>query len=103
MALEADCVYLVESPEDGSVMLALDAKIHDGLIEWFDTTRDRAFELRRVTDEPDGVSVETERARYRLRRLTLELYDRHVREHVTGHPPFATTESLQTFYRAFPR
>lgn len=103
MALEPDTVYLVESSEDGSVMLALDAKIHDGLVEWFDTARDRAFELRAVQDEPDGVSVETERARYRLRRLTLELYERHVRDEVTGHPAFSSTETLQDFYRAFPR
>lgn len=103
MALHPDTVYLVDSPEDASVMLALDAKVHDGIIEWFDTARDRAFELEEVVDEPDGVRAQTERARYRLRRLTLELYEQHVKDLVTGHPHFASTESLQAFYRAFPR
>ena len=103
MPLRKDTIYFVDSAEDGSVMLALDAKLHDGLVEWFDTSRDRAFEVKSVEELPDGVLAVTERATYRLRVLTLELYEAHVRDNVTGHRSFASTEAVQDFYQRYPR
>jgi hypothetical protein len=103
MPLLPDTAYFVESSEDSSVMLALDAKLHDGLVEWFDTSRDRAFEVKSFEDLPDGLRVVTERASYQLRRLTIEIYEAHVRDQVTGHRPFSSTEAVQEFYRHFPR
>ncbi|MBI4815583.1 MAG: hypothetical protein HY791_04975 [Deltaproteobacteria bacterium] len=103
MSLKKGLTYLVESPEDSSVLLALDARVHDGLIDWFDTVRDRAFPIKSSKDQPDGLEVVTERATYRFKRLTKDLYDSTVVAKVTGSRPFATTEELQEFYRKFSR
>lgn len=103
MALEKNTIYLVESDEDPTVLIAIDAQFNGELIEWFDTVRDRAFVVLSKTALPDGLSVVTERATYKLRRLTLELYEAHVLDQVTGHRIFADTEAVQDFYRRFPR
>ncbi|MBI2377798.1 MAG: hypothetical protein HYV07_27600 [Deltaproteobacteria bacterium] len=103
MTLRPKTVYLVESGEDPTVLLALDARVHDGLIDWFDTVRDRAFPIKSSKDLPDGLEVVTERATYRFRKLTKELYDQHVVAKVAGGRRFEATADLQAFYDAFPR
>ncbi len=103
MKLEPDTIYFVESPEDDSVMLAMDANLGDELVEWFDTVRDRAFPYRTVDPGDGALKVQTENATYTFRLLTVELYNDRVSAHVVGGRPFATTDELQSFYRDFPR
>jgi len=103
MKLEPNVAYYVESDADDTVLLALDAKLRKDAVEWFDTSRDRMFKSVRVTEQDDAVEVETPNAKYTLRKLTIELYNRKVAGKVDGHPSFADTESVQRFYRAFPR
>lgn len=103
MKLEPGVTYYVESEADDSVLLALDAKLGKGAVEWFDTTRDRYFKTLSLEDAGDELRFETERGRYVMRKLTAELYRQKVAGRVDGHPKFTDTEALQQFYRRFPR
>ena len=44
MKLEDQTVYYIESDNDDTVLIGMDAKKTDELVEWFDTVHDRAFE-----------------------------------------------------------
>ena len=68
-----------------------------------DTVRDRAFEPQAYTEADDSIRFETERARYELKKLTVELYYDRVIDKVDGHPTFGSTDEVQQFYREFPR
>ncbi len=103
MKLENGVTYLVESDHDRTVLLAMDAKQSGKAIEWFDTCRDRAFEAVKVEDVGEELRFQTPDARYAMRKLTIELYRSRVAAQVDGHPNFADTESVQRFYRQFPR
>jgi hypothetical protein len=103
MSLEKDVTYLVESDHDDTVLLALDAKVQGKGVEWFDTNRDRGFMARKVEKTTDGLRFETGEAKYALRKLTLELYNRKVLMNVDGRRMFHSTEALQQFYRHYPR
>jgi len=103
MKLEPDTIYLVESPEDDTVLLALDAKLQDGLVEWFDTSRDRAFEVVSTEDTEESLRVQTEATTYTFRRLTLDLYKLSVASKVVGQQIFGSTAELQAHYRNFVR
>lgn len=103
MKLESGVTYLVESDRDDTVLLALDAKASPMGIEWFDTSRDRAFHPTKVEETKDAFRFETAEARYALRKLTVELYRQRVMGKVDGSPSFPDTESLQRFYQRFPR
>lgn len=103
MKLETGVTYYVESDRDDTVLLAMDAKARAGVVEWFDTSRDRMFKPLSVEETNDSFSFTTKDARYTLRRLTVEIYDRKVMGKVDGHPKFFDTEAVQRFYRSFPR
>lgn len=103
MRLENGVTYLVESDHDPTVLLAMDAKVSGKAIEWFDTVRDRAFEPLKVEDAGEELRFQTPEAKYAMRKLTIELYRSRVAAKVDGHPNFPDTESVQRFYRQFPR
>lgn len=102
MKLQPDTVYFVESPEDDTVLLAMDAKLGE-YVEWFDSVRDRCFDVQDVEEDDDLLTVKTERATYGFRTLTVELYNERVIGMVSGHPSFGTTAEVQRFYRDYPR
>ena len=101
--LDPDITYLVESDEDPTVLLALEARISDNGAEWFDSVRDRCVAVQGLDVKPGVVVVTGERAVYRFRPLTLELYNERVAAHVAGHPSFGSDAELNDFYRRFPR
>lgn len=91
-------VYRVFSEEDPTASLALDAKIQNGHVSWFDTARDRGHKIRTQRVEGDAMVFETERATYRFVPLTKELYDREIKAQVELSPEFASTDELRAFY-----
>lgn len=95
--------YFVESDGDDTVLIALDPKLNGRYVEWFDTLRDRMFEVVKMNDDGDAVTVDTPRAAYTFKPLTLELYDRFVKRVVDGQPAFYSTEQVRSFYQGFPR
>jgi hypothetical protein len=103
MSLRGDQTYFVESPNDDTVLLAIDVRLDEGQVEWFDTVRDRAFPVRACRETRDGVFVVTDHTEFRFRPLTLELYNERVIAQVTGHRSFGSTEELQRYYADFPR
>jgi hypothetical protein len=106
-------IYFVESPDDDSVRLAMDLRIEESskglpVISRSDTTRRRVFEVfefktpvRELSrPEPDQVQFTSMSGRlYRLRPLTLRLYNDFVRETVEGQPVFSSDAEVQRFYR----
>jgi len=103
MKLEPNVTYFVESDADDTVLIAMDAKVRNGGVEWFDSSRDRAFKAVKVEETSDAFRFETATAKYALRKLTIELYNKRVAGKVDGHPAFLDTESVQRFYAKFPR
>jgi hypothetical protein len=105
-------IYFVESPDDDSVRLALEVQIEEGpkglpVISWSDTTRRRTFEVFEFKTpakalaraEPEDIRFISMSGRlYRLRPLTLRLYNDHVRETVHGRPVFSSDAEVQRFY-----
>lgn len=103
MTFAQDTIYFVESPQDDSVMLAMDAQLGEELVEWFDTVRDRAFPHIAYEYVDETLKVETEDATYYFRPLTVEIYNEKVAANVVGGRPFSSTDELQAYYRDFPR
>jgi hypothetical protein len=91
-------LYLVTSEEDSTVLLALDAKCHGDLVEWFDTYRDRAKPALAVEKQGAVITVKSEGATYRFEPLTKALYDARVKEQVELSPDFENTGDLKRFY-----
>lgn len=91
-------LYLVTSPEDSTVLLALDAKFHGDLVEWFDSYRDRAKPALSVEKQGRVITVRCEGATYRFEPLTKALYDAHVKAQVELSPDFEDTGDLKRFY-----
>lgn len=101
--LDPQVAYYVESRQDRSALIALDAKLTDTEVEWCDTIRDRGFPVEAVTEDDDAIVVRTPRATYRFRPLSLDLYRQKVRLRVDGEPDFSTTEALQRYYQRLTR
>ena len=101
--LDPDITYLVESDEDPTVLLAIEARITENGAEWFDSVRDRCVGVEGIEAKPGLVIVNGERATYRFRPLTLALYNQHVISHVAGNPSFGNDGELNDFYRRYPR
>jgi hypothetical protein len=99
-ALDPTQIYLVESLEDPTALLARSARIAGGMVGWDDTSRDRLHHIRSIAGEPDGILIVTQAGfRYRFRPLTLELYRSQVQALVELSPEFSSTEELLRFYR----
>lgn len=104
--------YYVTSPEDPSVLLALDLQMEEGpgglpVLSWSDTSRRRTFEVARFHTppkvlhraNPSEIVFESQQGRtYTLVPLTLRLYNTHVRTRLTGQPVFSTDAEVQTFF-----
>lgn len=103
MVLKADVTYLIENAKDPGALIALDAKVENGYLQWFDTSHDRAQPALSVTDVGDDTVVETPNGTYTLKPMTVELYEQKVQPYVTGNKRFISDIELQAFYSAFPR
>ncbi len=98
-ALDRDTVYLVESAEDQTVLVAVFPRLSSRGVEWFDSVRDRGFRVESVERDGDAVAVKTPNATYRFTPLTIDLYRARVQRRVSGKPAFSSTESVQRYYR----
>lgn len=103
MGFLAKVPYYVSSPTDDSVLIALDPKLTERYVEWFDSVRDRMFEVVKVNEQGQVIIVETERGTFKFEPMTIELYERHIKRKVDGQPAFYSTEQVRSFYQAFPR
>ena len=103
MKIDSDATYLVESEQDDSVLLAMDLKCTDAMVEWFDSVRDRAFEVISTNEEENSLHVKTDASEYRFRLLSLDAYRAHVQDKVVGQPHFSSTDEVQAYYRAYVR
>src|SRR5438105_435079 len=99
--LDRSQVYLVESEQDPTALLARVAGIKNGMLFWDDTNRERLQPVDRITTTKSGaVNVYTKSgAVYRFTPLTLELYEQKVRSRVELSPRFESTKALVDFYK----
>ena len=103
MKILSDALYLVQSDQDDTVLLAMDLKCSKELVEWFDSSRDRAFELVSMQETDEMLIVQTEAAEYRFRFMSLDAYRAHAQDKLVGQPIFNTTPELQAYYQSFMR
>lgn len=97
--LDRSLLYLVESEQDPTVLLALEPHYEDGYMCWLDTVRPRMIEGELVRSDAQSATFQGEDgARYDFRPLTLREYDAHIREGVEGSPSFQSDAELHAFY-----
>ena len=91
-------VHHVFSLEDDTVLVALDVKLRDNEIEWFDTTKERRMAVKKIIeDSPDRFAFERADGKggaYLFRPLTLDLYRKHVQKSLLAQKDFATEEEM---------
>ena len=100
MSLNAAEVYRVRCSTGAGGLIALDAKVRDGHLTWFDTCRDHGVPI--ASQREDGADLVFEsRAghEYRFVPLTKAIYDAEVKASVELSPEFDDTASLKAFYR----
>lgn len=101
-------VYYVESPYIRN-LVAIRPHIKDDLIEWEDTDRGSHASIEKIRftpspkEHPEAIPekieiITNEGEPITLRKLTLPLYDKEVREYVAGKPKFESEEELQKYY-----
>lgn len=100
-------VYFVESTQrEHTNKIAIRPKIYPNKVVWENTSRGKSLDIKRVkapenlTDEaPAEIAlVDKQNKVVRLRELTLEIYNEHVKAYVAGSPEFTSNEELQEFY-----
>jgi hypothetical protein len=92
-------VYYVSSPDDNTVLLALDVNILSDAIHWFDTVKERVVHMAQVQAEypaeftfktPDQEGGRT----YTFTPLTLEVYNNKVKSEVLVPQEFSSEEEM---------
>ena len=92
-------VYFIESPQDQTVLLALDITIKDGYIYWFDTIKERIMEIDNVIETSPNKFVfqragEEGGGVYTFSPLTLEIYNNRVKRFLLIPRDFTTSEEM---------
>ncbi|KKS44456.1 hypothetical protein A2567_00275 [Candidatus Azambacteria bacterium RIFOXYD1_FULL_42_11] len=97
-------VYYMSSPDDDTVLIALDIKISDyGFIEWFDTIKDRIMRVGEIIDNNsehfvfqrnDGQTKST----YTLIPMTIDIYNDKIKNKILIPKEFATKEKMLTAF-----
>lgn len=102
---EMNQVYYVDSSNFPLALnpMAIRPKIHDGFIEWEDTSRGTLVEFRSIKKEPtpqgNKFIIEAKRGGVvKLVPVTLELFNKYVKEMVAGSPVFHTDKELIDYY-----
>lgn len=95
--------YYISSPEDDTVLVGLGVTLTNTVIRWYDTVKERMFEIDRIQqDDPDkliftrkGVAGEAGITRtYTLQPLTLPLYYEHVKSQLRAGEDFESEDAL---------
>ena len=99
-------VYYVHSPEDKTVLVAIDVKISDGKIQWFDTTQERLMSFAEIKDAHEDGTFSFDRteeeggATYYFEPMSLEIFEDNVKDTLIIPEDFTDEESLiQAFER----
>lgn len=95
--LDGNKIYYVESANDPSVLLALDARLgNDGTLWWFDTRKERIMKIGRITeDTAEKFAFEREGGgEYVFVPLTLKRYEESVRSRLVKPRSFEREEDL---------
>ena len=92
-------IYYVTSSQDQTVLLALEVKIRDNLIQWFDTVKDRMMKIGKIIVEDDSRFVFERSANegggnYIFVPLTLEIYREKVKNRLLAGRDFNNDEEL---------
>lgn len=95
-----DQVYYVESQDDPAVNpIAIRPTLYESRIEWMDTSKGKVLTGARSEAEPDRIEIFAKNGyRYTLRKLTLSLYNKHVKPKVMLPPTFTSDQEVQDFY-----
>lgn len=77
--------YYVSSPEDNTVLVALDVKISGNTIRWFDSVKERAMNIGQIVAEsPDSLTFQRAQqeggATYTFEPLNLDIYRQKVKD-----------------------
>jgi len=93
-----DTVYFVSSDKDATVLLAMDIKINDGYISWFDTVKERMMKIK-STKDIDGDSFVFKRddgnsSEYHFTPITLEIYNNKVGDRLISPRKYDNEEDL---------
>jgi len=96
-------VYYVFSPEDKTVLLAMDVLIGGNTIHWFDTVKERIMHISKIQKEiPTEFIFERSEQEgggmYTFSPLTLSTYTKKVKNHVLIPDEFQNEEEM---FRAF--
>ena len=92
-------VYYVFSPEDDSVLLALDIKISNDLIKWFDTVKERIMYIDEIFDDNPKHFVFKLKDKnnigvYTFLPITLKIYEEKVKNKILIPQNFSNEELM---------
>jgi hypothetical protein len=94
-------VYFVNSPTDGTVLVAMDLQIdqQQKMISWFDTAKERKMRYDSLSGGEDNYSfnrsVEQGGGEYTFQPLTLDIYNSQVASHLIGAKEFDNVNQLK--------
>lgn len=102
-------VYYVTSDNTPVNRIAIRPRINGKWITWATTGRDKNIEISDIfispnPDEseriiPSIIEIRTaEGSRWRLEKITKEIFDKHIRDYVAGNPDFKDDQELQQYY-----
>lgn len=100
-------VYYVDAPEIAYVNpIAIRPEIHEDMVLWEDTGRGKIVYLGEIKNihklsngPPETLEITSREGRkYLLKKLTLEIYNKNVRDKVALQKTFPSDEALQNFY-----
>ena len=109
-----DLVYFVESPTDGTVLIAMDVVIEDIIekgrqdivISWYDTAHERKMVAEKVRFTADGMQFSFVRAareggqEYFFTPLNLKIYNERIRKKLIHDQEFQNDEDLKQAFLA---
>ncbi len=102
-----EAVYYVQSDEDNLKVNPIGIRPHivKNMVWWDDTnpTRGTSFTVRKVDaatgNKPEKIEILTDDGKkVTLTYLTLDIYNKNIRNKVPGKPSFHTDKELQDFY-----
>lgn len=98
-------VYYVFSPEDNTVLLAMDIRISEDTIRWFDTIKERIMHIKQIqTENLNELTFKTSEQKdekvYTFIPLTIEIYKDKIQKEILLPQDFQNEEEM---FQAFER
>lgn len=92
-------IYLVESAEDNSVLVAIDPTFtpENNTVQWFDTKKARLKKVANILEvSPEKIVFQdTEGATYSFQDMTLDLFNEKVKEQLSNVGDYQTQEEME--------